>query len=46
MPPIPYALGYTTSANGKVPKHVLCELCGLDYVDILTVRSEGYGSSA
>lgn len=45
MPLIPYALTYSTSVFGCMPKLVRCEKCDMEYVYILEATAAGEGTS-
>lgn len=45
MVPIPYALTTTVTLEGRVPKLVLCEQCGEQYVYLLKRQAQGDGTS-
>jgi hypothetical protein len=42
---IPYALTYTTTVTGRIPKLVRCEQCGFEYVYLLEATAAGAGTS-
>jgi hypothetical protein len=43
--PIPYALTYTATVEGRAPKLVQCEGCGHEYVYFLERTASGQGTS-
>jgi hypothetical protein len=45
MVPIPYALTTTVTVEGRIPKLVLCEQCGEQFVYLLKRQAQGEGTS-
>ena len=45
MIPVPYGMGYHSTLQSSVPRHVKCEACQLEYVYMMTRRASGEGTS-
>ena len=43
--PIPYALDYTATVSGQIPKFVTCEKCTMEYVYLMQRSAQGEGTS-